>query len=102
MTFGRSEGKGDSLGRHGSQAPIEASRKSGRCILGLRHVFDPSEDRVRFLHEGDQMIVRNDIMVHGPKHQVEMTLLVRVRFAEDGKAEAISAGPPASGSSISS
>jgi ketosteroid isomerase-like protein len=65
----------------------------GRCILGLRHVLDSSEDRVSFLHEGDQMIVRHVITVHGPKHQVDMTLLVRVRFGADGKAESISVEP---------
>jgi ketosteroid isomerase-like protein len=65
----------------------------GRCILGLRHVLDSSEDRVTFLHEGDQMIVRHDIRVHGPKHQVDMTLLVRVRFGAEGKAESMSVEP---------
>lgn len=65
----------------------------GRCILGLRHVLDSNEDRVTFLHEGDQMIVRHVITVHGPKHQVDMTLLVRVRFGADGKAESISVEP---------
>ena len=65
----------------------------GRCVLGLRHVLDSSEDHITFLHEGDQMIVRHDIMVHGPKHQVGMTLLVRFRFGADGKAESISVEP---------
>ena len=88
MTFGRSEGKGD---RDRNARPPTLETRIGRCILGLRHVLDSSE--VSFLHEGDQMIVRHDIMVHGSKHQVEMTLLVRVRFAEDGKAESISVEP---------
>lgn len=65
----------------------------GRCVLGLRHVLDSSEDRITFLHEGDQMIVRHDIMVHGPQHQVQMTLLVRARFDPDGKARSISVEP---------
>lgn len=65
----------------------------GRCVLGLRHVLDSSEDNITFLHEGDQMIVRHDIMVHGPQHQVAMTLLVRFRFDEDGKSESISVEP---------
>jgi ketosteroid isomerase-like protein len=67
--------------------------EAGRCILGLRHVLDSSEKRITFLHEGDQMIVRHDIGVHGPKHEVEMTLLVRVRFDADGKALSISVEP---------
>jgi ketosteroid isomerase-like protein len=65
----------------------------GRCVLGLRHVLDSSEDRISFLHEGDQMIVRHDIMVHGPKHQVGMTLMIRFRFGADGKSESISVEP---------
>jgi len=65
----------------------------GRTVLGLRHVLDSSEDHITFLHEGDQMIVRHDIMVHGPKHQVGMTLLIRVRFGADGKSESISVEP---------
>jgi hypothetical protein len=65
----------------------------GRGILGLRHVLDSSEDRISFLHEGDQMIVRHDIMVHGPKHQVAMTLLIRIRFGADGRSESISVEP---------
>ena len=65
----------------------------GRCILGLRHVLDSGEDRITFLHEGDQMILRHVITVHGPQHQVDMTLLVRVRFGADGKAESISVEP---------
>jgi len=64
-----------------------------RCILGLRQVLDSEEKRITFLHEGDQMLVRQDIMVHGPMHEVEMGLRVRVRFDQDGKAEAISVEP---------
>jgi hypothetical protein len=67
--------------------------EAGRCILGLRHVLDSSEKRISFLHEGDHMIVRHDIMVHGPKHEAAMTLLVRVRFGPDGKAKSISVEP---------
>ena len=65
----------------------------GRCILGLRHVLDSSDDHISFLHEGDQMVVRHDIMVHGPKHEVPMTLLIRLRFDGDGKSESISVEP---------
>lgn len=64
-----------------------------RCILGLRHVIDSNEDRITFLHEGDQMIVRHDLLVHGSKHQVEMTLLIRFRYTPDGRTESISVEP---------
>ena len=39
------------------------------------------------------MIVRHDITVHGPNHEVEMTLRVRARFDEQGKVESITVEP---------
>jgi hypothetical protein len=39
------------------------------------------------------MIVRQDIKVHGPDHDVEMTLRVRARFEEQGKMESITVEP---------
>ena len=67
--------------------------EASRCILGLRQVLDSAERGISFLHEGDQMIVRHDSTVHGPMHEVEMTLRVRIRYDSDGKAEAISVEP---------
>jgi len=64
-----------------------------RCILGLRQVLASEDRRTTFLHEGDQMIVRHDIMVHGPEHLVEMTLRVKIRYDPEGKAEAIDLEP---------
>jgi ketosteroid isomerase-like protein len=64
-----------------------------RCVLGLRQVLASEDRRTTFLHEGDQMIVRHDIMVHGPEHVVEMTLRVRVRYDREGKAESIDLEP---------
>jgi hypothetical protein len=43
---------------------------------------------ITFLHAGDQMLVRHDITVHGPLHDVDMGLLVRVRYDKGGKVEA--------------
>ena len=63
------------------------------CIIGLRQVLNSEQKRISFLHEGDQMIVRHDIMVHGPTHEVEMTLRVKVRFDEEDRAKTISVGP---------
>jgi ketosteroid isomerase-like protein len=37
-----------------------------RSIVSLRRVFDSEKEQLSFLHEGDQMIVRHDIVVHGP------------------------------------
>jgi ketosteroid isomerase-like protein len=68
-------------------------KEVSRCVLGLRQVLASEERRTTFLHEGDQMIVRHDIMVHGPEHEVEMTLRVRVHYDSDGKAAAIHLEP---------
>ncbi len=64
-------------------------KEVSRCVLGLRQVLASEEKRISFLHEGDQMIVRHDIMVHGPEHVVDMILLVKVRYDSDGKAGSI-------------
>src|SRR5918992_3744719 len=77
-------------------------RGSGSMHLGLRPVLDSSEKRITFLPEGDQMIVRHDIGLHGPKHEVEMTLLVRVRFDADGRPRRSPLNPRTSGCSTTS
>jgi hypothetical protein len=64
-----------------------------RSIVSLRRVFDSEKKQLSFLHEGDQMIVRHDIMVHGPMHEVEMALRVSVRYDPAGKMEAITVAP---------
>jgi ketosteroid isomerase-like protein len=64
-----------------------------RCILGLRQMLHSEETRIKFLHEADQMIVRHDIIVHGPEHEVEMALRVKVRYDQDGKAVSIFVEP---------
>lgn len=64
-----------------------------RCIVGLRQVLASKDRRTTFLHEGDQMIVRHDITVHGPEHMSEMTLRVKVRYDSEGKAETIGLEP---------
>jgi len=64
-----------------------------RGIVGLRRVLESDHTRISFLHESDQMIVRHDIKVHGPKHDVEMTLRVRARFDEQGKFESLTVEP---------
>jgi len=65
----------------------------GRCVVALRRVLESDHTRISFLHEGDQMIVRHDIIVHGPNHDVEMTLRVRARFDEQGKIESLTVEP---------
>jgi len=64
-----------------------------RSIVNLRRVFDSEKKQLSFLHEGDQMIVRHDIVVHGPMHEVEMALRVSVRYDPTGKMKAITVEP---------
>jgi hypothetical protein len=71
----------------------EGFAEVSRCVVGLRQVLVSEQDRITFLHEGDQMVVRHDILVHGPMHVVEMTFRIRVRYDEDGATEAIDLEP---------
>jgi len=64
-----------------------------RAVLGLRQVLASEDRRTTFLHEGDQMIVRHDIMVHGPEHVVEMILRVRLEYDQKGRVESIDLEP---------
>jgi ketosteroid isomerase-like protein len=64
-----------------------------RCVTGLRHVLASEYVLTMFLHEGDQMVVRHDITVHGPKHAAEMRLRVKIRYDSEGKAESIDLEP---------
>jgi hypothetical protein len=65
----------------------------GRCILGLRQVLDSAEDRVSYLHEGDQMIATHEIGVHGPFHDLKMTFSVGISFDSDERVSTISIEP---------
>lgn len=64
-----------------------------RCILGLRRVLDSKETALSFLHEGNHMFVRHEIVVHGPTHQVTMRLRVRVRYNDDDEVDALFVEP---------
>jgi hypothetical protein len=57
----------------------------GRCILGLRHVLESSEDLASFAHEDDTMVVTHDIRLHGPLHDLEMTFSISIGFDEQGR-----------------
>ena len=64
-----------------------------RCILALRRVLDSNEDRASFLHEGDRMVVRHEITLHGPLHKIEMSFLVRITYDPDGRAKSVVVEP---------
>jgi|RhiMetdeSRZDD1v2_1073273.scaffolds.fasta_scaffold12419_10 hypothetical protein len=64
-----------------------------RCILALRHVLDSNEDRISFVHDEDRMIVRHDITLHGPLHEIEMGFLVKLTFDPDGRVKSVVVDP---------
>jgi hypothetical protein len=64
-----------------------------RCILALRHVLDSNEDRISFVHDDDRMIVRHDITLHGPLHEIEMAFLVKLSFDQDGRVRSVVVDP---------
>ena len=65
----------------------------GRCILGLRHVLESSEDRVTFVHHDDRMVVEHDIRLHGPLHDLEMTFAVTIGFDADERIASVGVEP---------
>jgi ketosteroid isomerase-like protein len=65
----------------------------GRCILGLRHVLESSEDRVTFVHHADHMTVDHDIRLHGPLHDLEMSFSVAIGFDADERIVSVDVEP---------
>jgi ketosteroid isomerase-like protein len=57
----------------------------GHFVVALRMVLQTGSHNgeISFLHEGDQMVVRHQVSVLGPRHTAEMVL--RQRFTFDGK-----------------
>jgi ketosteroid isomerase-like protein len=54
-------------------------------VAALRQVLRPAEEPITYVHEGDQMTVRHQTQLMGPQHQVEMTVLVKLRFDDEGR-----------------
>jgi ketosteroid isomerase-like protein len=65
----------------------------GRCILGLRHVLESTEDRVSFAHEVDRMVVQHDIRLHGPLHDLEMRFAVAIGYDDDERIVSVDVEP---------
>lgn len=57
----------------------------GHFVVALRMVLQTGSNNgeISFLHEGDQMVVRHQVSVLGPRHTAEMVL--RQRFTFDGR-----------------
>ena len=52
----------------------------GRFVVSLRAVLDSGRNEVSFEHEGDDMVVRHQVEVHGPQHIAGMILYQRFVF----------------------
>lgn len=66
----------------------------GRFVVGLRAVLDSGRHEVSFEHEGDQMVVRHQVAVHGPQHVAGMILFQRFIFEPaTGKIASITVEP---------
>jgi ketosteroid isomerase-like protein len=66
----------------------------GRFVVELRAALDSGRHEVAFEHEGDDMVVRHQVEVHGPLHVAGMIL--HQRFAFDratGKITSITVEP---------
>jgi ketosteroid isomerase-like protein len=66
----------------GTQRGHEALRQQ---VEALRQVLRPAEEPIAYVHEGDQMTVRHETQLMGPQHQVEMTVLIKLRFDDQGR-----------------
>ena len=64
-----------------------------RCILGLRDVLRSTEERVRFRHGDDHVVMEHDVTLRGPLHEVAMTFTVTVSYDTDERVRAISVEP---------
>jgi hypothetical protein len=53
----------------------------------VRDVLRAADDRARFEHDGDRMILTQLVVISGPLHQVEMPLRVTVDFHADGRVQ---------------
>jgi ketosteroid isomerase-like protein len=56
-----------------------------RQVAAMRQVLRPAEEPITYVHEGDQMTVRHETQLMGPQHQVEMTVLIKLRFDDQGR-----------------
>jgi ketosteroid isomerase-like protein len=66
----------------------------GRFVVALRAVLDTGRHEVSFEHEGDDMVVRHQVAVHGRQHIAGMVLHQRFTFdAPSGKITSITVEP---------
>ena len=52
----------------------------GRFVISLRVALDSGRHELDFEHDGDEMVVRHQVEVHGPQHVAGMILYQRFAF----------------------
>jgi ketosteroid isomerase-like protein len=57
----------------------------GRYLEVLREILRSAGKPITFTHDEDEMVFRQVMVVSGPQHATEMTLVVTVRYDEAGK-----------------
>jgi ketosteroid isomerase-like protein len=66
----------------------------GRYLEVLRTVLRSAGEQIQFEHDGNVMVFRQVMVVMGPAHESEMTLVVTVRYDEsDGRIESFLVEP---------
>jgi ketosteroid isomerase-like protein len=61
----------------------------GRFMVSVRQVVYSTKRPTTYLHSADEMIARHDMLVSGPKHEVEMVLVIKIRFDTAGMVAAV-------------
>jgi CheY-specific phosphatase CheX len=69
------------------------SEAFGHYLEVLREVMSSARKPIRFEHSSREMIFRQVMVVSGPKHDVEMTLVVTFAYDDAGLVESILVEP---------
>jgi ketosteroid isomerase-like protein len=62
----------------------EGIEEAARFTAGITRSVQPSGKSIRFVHEGDELIVSNSVLVKGEHATIEMSLGLRITFGPDG------------------
>lgn len=65
----------------------------GRQLEVLREVLSPVRKPVTFKHDDNVTVLRQIMVVSGPRHDVEMTLVTTVRYDDEGLIESLLVEP---------
>jgi hypothetical protein len=65
----------------------------GRCIVGLRRVFEAGTGKTAFVHDRDGMVVSHEISIHGAMHDVPMVVTFAIGYDADERVRTIAVEP---------